>query len=142
MKISIKKTPGSPYTLCIDATTLHNELRTLGVQVVGDRFDDQPYTYSSRMIDSEGRLTTAALLKISPCPLEINLGQHFGRPPTPAQIRTLTDENYIRELVTNILAHYQPIDVQVSVLIKRPDAGGVVQTAVDDGSRLAAMAGA
>lgn len=142
VKISITKRPGSPYTLLIDASTLHRELRELGVPLDGDRFADQPYSYNNRSIDADGRLTAAALLRVMPAPVEINLGHHFGRPPTPEQIRKLVDEEHIRALVTNILAHYQPIDVQVNVVLRRPDAGGVVQTVVDDGSRLASMAGA
>lgn len=106
--------PDNRLVLTINAKELHSRLDEMGAPVVGNAYDDQPISTFS--IVSGDSLSPKLFLKRE-YPVTVNLSGVFSSPPTPQRLAAICNSSF--DVVRNILLHYQPIDIKVT-LLKQP----------------------
>lgn len=104
-------------SLTVDATELHDYLRTLGVGLNADGTElaDQPYSEYQEIDTYRVRVAARLLLKLG---LQtVNLGDHFRNPVGIDTLNTLSES--VGEVVRSVVDHYRPIEISVVITGKK-----------------------
>lgn len=123
ISLNLKRPPGGGAILIVDARQFHDYLRTLGCvnDSAGQYLANKPYVYGSgRMVDVDNdALTSNVLVKLGG-PHTIDLTAIYGAPPNADRIFKLVDRDALQNLARSVVDHYRPIEIQVSIIAKRP----------------------
>ena len=106
----VRSKPTNRLSLQISAKPLHDYLESIGVETRGNEFVDQPAT-SFNVVNGE-MLSTKLFLRRE-YPVTVDLSSIFRDPPTPQ--RLLNVARSANAVVKSILAHYQPVDIKISI---------------------------